>query len=290
MSRANLLELSLVDIGRTRHLRVSQVTPDLYKLSLASLVSTWSCLLMKYCGFSLRGRICAVRWPTVWRNFWLVGLSANYLNTKGHANPPLERQMHEFYANFSTKSVNFNFGVNVFCIIKIRAKYDISEWHLVLKYSLGDFWVIFWYTLENFHALGWQDGYFRADIRKCLLSWCISYFIVSLLRMWLLSIWDVGNCPEAYTSTFLLYRHRKTSDYMCSGTLYIVDLLWFIIKLPGMEKSLRSGAGCSSYQNRCSLSSACSRVFYPSVSVGSSAAETMCTVLHLGRMENDVNP
>ena len=30
-------------------------------------------------------------------------------------------------------------------------------------------------------------------------------------------------------------------------------------------------------------------VFYPSVSVGSSALEAMSTVFHLGRMENDVN-
>ena len=42
-------------------------------------------------------------------------------------------------------------------------------------------------------------------------------------------------------------------------------------------------------RNRCVLCSVDSCVFFPSVSVGSSAAESMSTVFHLGRMENDVN-
>ena len=50
-----------------------------------------------------------------------------------------------------------------------------------------------------------------------------------------------------------------------------------------------SGASCSPDRDRCVLSSIYSCVFYPSVSVGSSAAESMSTIFHLGRMENDVS-
>ena len=60
-------------------------------------------------------------------------------------------------------------------------------------------------------------------------------------------------------------------------------------KTSDIGKCLRSGAGCSPDRHRCLLSIVYPCEFYPSVFVGSSSAESMSTVPHLGRMENDVN-
>ena len=109
--------------------------------------------------------------------------------------------------------------------------------------------------------------------------------------MWLRFIWEVEKCLNADTSEYLLFRHRKLFDYMYSIIFHIVDLKWFSKKPSNIGKSLRSGAGCSFNRNRCVLSCVISCAFYPSVSVGSSAAEWMSLPLfHLGRMENNVNP
>ena len=59
-------------------------------------------------------------------------------------------------------------------------------------------------------------------------------------------------------------------------------------KLPDIGKCLRSPAGCCSNQYLCVLSSVYSFVFYPMLSVGGSAVESLSTVFHLRRMENDV--
>ena len=64
---------------------------------------------------------------------------------------------------------------------------------------------------------------------------------------------------------------------------------WFGIMLSDIGKCLIFGTSCSPDRIPCALSSVYSCDFYPWVSVGSSAGESVCTILHLGRMENDVN-
>ena len=59
-------------------------------------------------------------------------------------------------------------------------------------------------------------------------------------------------------------------------------------KLSHIRKCLNSGASCSSDRSRCVLSFIYSCMFCPSVSVGSPAAESVFTVFHLGKTENDV--
>ena len=42
--------------------------------------------------------------------------------------------------------------------------------------------------------------------------------------MWLLSIWDIGKRVKADTSSYLLFRDRKKSNYKYSKVLYNVGL------------------------------------------------------------------
>ena len=85
----------------------------------------------------------------------------------------------------------------------------------------------------------------------CFVSW-LGY---GLLRMQLLSIWDVGKCLKADISGSLLFRRRKISDCMYSNLLSIAELWWFSIKLSGIGKCLWFDVNCSSDQNRSLLSS-----------------------------------
>ena len=104
--------------------------------------------------------------------------------------------------------------------------------------------------------------------------------------MRLLAIWDVGKSLRADTSGFLLYRHRKMSAYMYWNILCIValcivsnsqtsEIVWYLTQA---SPPTETDVFCL-YTHR----------FYPSIFVGSSAAESMSTVFCLGRMENDVN-
>ena len=91
--------------------------------------------------------------------------------------------------------------------------------------------------------------------------------------------WDIGICLSTDTSGYSWSRHRKMSVY-----IYLNIHYYQVLK---HRKSLNSGASCSPNQNRCVLSSyfIYSCVFCPS----DSAAESMSTAFHLGRMQNDVN-
>ena len=80
--------------------------------------------------------------------------------------------------------------------------------------------------------------------------------------MWLLSIWGVRKFPKADALCYLLNRHRRMSDYIYSGILYIVALWWFNIKLSDIRKCLRSGTSlsptqidlfCLAYAHMCSI-------------------------------------
>ena len=76
------------------------------------VVTFWLSLFHEVCVLSLCGRIWAATWPTVKpikdasltisESYWLVAFRANWFNKVGSANPPLECQMHDNYANYCT--------------------------------------------------------------------------------------------------------------------------------------------------------------------------------------------
>ena len=103
-----------------------------------------------------------------------------------------------------------------------------------------------------------------------------------------LSIWDVGKCPRADISGRLIFRHQKLSDYMYSTHFSQWSHDDSLLTLRH-GSCLSSGASSSSDRSRTILSCINACVFYPSVSAGSPAAESVFTVFHLERMENDVN-
>ena len=118
---------------------------------------------------------------------------------------------------------------------------------------------------------------------------CISWFSYVLLCMRSLSVSDVGKWLKADTSGYLLFTHRKLSEYMFSNKLYNAESWWFTVD-KDIGKCLRYGVSCSSDQNRCVMCCIYICVFCPSVFVGSAAEESISNIFHLRRMENDVNP
>ena len=66
------------------------------------------------------------------------------------------------------------------------------------------------------------------DLKQTAQNICSSDVLarsfLSLLRMWILSIWDIGKRLKTHVSRCLLFRHRKLSDYMSSNILCIEEL------------------------------------------------------------------
>ena len=102
-------------------------------------------------------------------------------------------------------------------------------------------------------------------------------------------------CPSGTSGSVFRWYIRlsivQTSKNLCLHVFnkFYCGVMVIHCLLSDIGKCLRSGVSCSSDRNRCILSCFFSSVFYPTVSVGSPAAESVFTVFHLGRMENDVN-
>ena len=104
--------------------------------------------------------------------------------------------------------------------------------------------------------------------------------------MQLLSFWDIGKCLCTDTSGLFIV---QTLENVC---LHVVkySVPCSLVSNSRTSKNVWDLAQAAPPdQNRCVLSNIYSCVFYPSLSDGSSAAESMSTVFYLGRMENDVN-
>ena len=163
----------------------------------------------------------------------------------------------------------------------------MKAWVKILAWGCLGF---FWFTSKNVQALCLQYCWFESDIGNCLFSSCISSLGVSLLWMQLLSIWNVGISFSVDRSSYLLYRHWKMSAYMHSNFLYILTLFMVLVSDSQTSEIFWELAQVAHPTENDAFCLACTHVFCSSVSVGSSAAESMSTVFRLGWMENDVNP
>ena len=157
-----------------------------------------------------------------------------------------------------------------------------------LKYSREGVWGIFRFTSKMSEC--WvckMVSLNQTSENVCLLMyqlirlWSTTYAAtVHLGRRKMFQSW--------YIRFFAIQRSENVWLHVFKLTLYCRSMM-VQYKLSHIGKCLRSDASCSSDRKRCVLSSVYSCLSYPLVSVGSSAAESMSIVFHLGRMENDVN-
>ena len=94
--------------------------------------------------------------------------------------------------------------------------------------------------------------------------------------LWFEQCWFISDIGKLLLACFQVF---------CTLYLYVR----FNIKPSDIGKCLRFSAGCPPSETD-AFCLAYTHVFYPLVSVGSSATESMSTVFRLGRMENDVVP
>ena len=171
--------------------------------------------------------------------------------------------------------------------MKLSFKYDICERYSIQNIN-GGVWDIFWFTSESARALNPHGSSSECRHRKMSVFQCVTSFSFELLYKQLLSIWDFGKRPKAHTSGYLLFKRRKVSVYMYS--------IYFALRSRADSLLTRRGRKMSEFccklffpAKLMYLSYIYSCLFCPSVSVGSPAAESVFTVFHLRRMENDVN-